>query len=63
MLLEPPIDELVKEANGNPYKLAVIVGKRAKELDKELSDEDKEHQEVVTRAVNEYYTGKIVEKK
>ena len=54
MLLEPPIDELVKEANGNPYKLAVIVGKRAKELDKELTDEDKERQEVVTRAVNEY---------
>lgn len=62
MLLEPPIDELVREADGNPYKLAVLVGKRAKELDKDLTDEDKEKQEVVTRAVNEYYTGEIVEK-
>jgi len=62
MLLEPPIDELVKEADGNPYKLAVLVGKRAKELDKDLTDEEKEKQEVVTRAVNEYYTGEIVEK-
>lgn len=63
MLLEPPIDELIKESNGNPYKLAVIVGKRAKDLDKDLTDEDKEKEQVVTRAVNEYYTGKIVEKK
>ena len=62
MLLEPPIDELVKEADGNPYKLAVLVGKRAKELDKDLTDEEKEKQEVVTRAVHEYYAGEIVEK-
>jgi len=63
MLLEPPIDELVKEADGNPYKLAVLVGKHAKQLDKDLTDEDKEKEQVVTRAVKEYYTGKIVEKK
>lgn len=63
MLLEPPIDKLVKEADGNPYKLAVLVGKRAKDLDKDLTDEDKEKEQVVTRAVKEYYTGKIVEKK
>ena len=63
MLLEPPIDKLVKEADGNPYKLAVIVGKRAKDLDKDLTDADKEEEQVVTRAVKEYYTGKIVEKK
>ena len=29
MLLEPSIDVLVKTV-GNPYKLAVLVGKRAK---------------------------------
>jgi len=61
MLLEPPIDELVEKA-GNPYKLAVLVGKRAKQLDKDLTDEEKEKEEVVTRAVNEFYEGEIVEK-
>ncbi len=61
MLLEPPIDELVEKA-GNPYKLAVLVGKRAKQLDKDLTDEEKEKEEVVTRAVNEFYDGEIVEK-
>lgn len=60
MLLEPPIDELVEKA-GNPYKLAVLVGKRAKQLDKDLTDEEKEKEEVVTRAVNEFYAGEIVE--
>ncbi len=62
MLLEPPIDELVEKAEGNPYKLAVLVGKRAKQLDKDLTDEEKEKEEVVTRAVNEFYDGEIVEK-
>ena len=62
MLLHPPIDELVNMADGNPYKLAVMVGKEAKTLDKNLSEQEKEKQTVVTRAVNEYYTGKIVEK-
>ena len=62
MWLEPPIDELVEKAEGNPYKLAVLVGKRAKQLDKDLTDEEKEKEEVVTRAVNEFYDGEIVEK-
>lgn len=61
MLLEPPIDELVDKA-GNPYKLAVMVGKRAKQLDNDLTDEQKEEKQVVTRAVNEFYAGEIVEK-
>lgn len=61
MLLEPPIDELVDKA-GNPYKLAVMVGKRAKQLDNDLNDEQKEEKQVVTRAVNEFYAGEIVEK-
>ena len=62
MLLEPPIDELVDKAEGNPYKLVVLVGKRAKQLDKDLTDEEKEKEEVVTRAVEEFYAGEIVEK-
>lgn len=62
MLLEPPINELVNKA-GNPYKLAVLVGKRAAYLEKELSEEEKEKRTPVTRAVDEFYEEKIVEKK
>ena len=62
MLLEPPIDELVQKA-GNPYKLAVLVSKRALELDKELTEEQKEEKPTVSRAVKEFYDGKIAEKK
>ena len=59
MLLEPPIDELV-EKMGNPYKLAVVVGKRAKFLNETLSDEEKEAIPEVTRAVDEVDEGTIV---
>ena len=60
MLLEPPIDELVKKVGSNPYKLAVLVGKRAKDLSEELSEEEKEAIPEVTRAVSEVYNGVIV---
>lgn len=59
MLLEPPIDELV-EKMGNPYKLAVIVGKRAKYLSETLTEEQKEECPEVTRAVDEVENGTIV---
>ena len=59
MLLEPPIDELV-EKMGNPYKLAVVVGKRAKFLNETLSDEEKEAIPEVTRAFDEVDDGTIV---
>lgn len=59
MLLEPPIDELV-EKMGNPYKLAVIVGKRAKFLNETLTEEQKEEIPEVTRAVEEVEDGTIV---
>ena len=59
MLLEPPIDELV-EKMGNPYRLAVVVGKRAKFLNETLSDEEKEAIPEVTRAVDEVDDGTIV---
>ena len=60
MLLEPPIDKLVKKV-GNPYKLAVLVGKRAKYLQRTLTEQEKEQQKEVSRAVNEVYEGKVVE--
>lgn len=59
MLLEPPIDELVNKV-GNPYKLAVVVGKRAKFLNETLSEEEKEAIPEVTRAVDEVINGTIV---
>ena len=59
MLLEPPIDALVKKV-GKPYKLAVIVSKRAKLLQQTLTESEKEECPEVTRAINEVYTGKIV---
>lgn len=59
MLLEPPIDELI-EKMGNPYKLAVIVGKRAKFLSETLTEEQKEEIPEVTRAVDEVENGTIV---
>lgn len=59
MLLEPPIDELVNKM-GNPYKLAVVVGKRAKYLSEVLTEEEKEAKPEVTRAVDEVSEGTIV---
>lgn len=59
MLLEPPIDDLVNKV-GNPYKLAVVVGKRAKYLNETLSEEEKEAVPEVTRAVDEVDGGIIV---
>ena len=59
MLLEPPIDELVNKM-GNPYRLAVAVGKRAKYLNETLTEEEKEEIPEVTRAVEEVNNGTIV---
>lgn len=59
MLLEPPIDELVGKM-GNPFKLAVIVGKRAKFLSETPTEEQKEEKPEVTRAVEEVDNGTIV---
>ena len=39
MMIEPPIDELVKKV-GNPYALAVMAGKRARHLQTILSEEE-----------------------
>ena len=58
MLLEPPIDVLVKKV-GNPYKLAVLVSKRAKELLLNKSEFFKEHQRVkpIEYASKEFFEG------
>ena len=59
MLLEPPIDKLIKKV-GNPYKLAVLAGKRAKFLQRTLSNEELQEVTEVTRAVNEIYNGTVI---
>ena len=61
MLLDPPIDQLVAKV-GNPYKLAVMVSKRAKTLQQTLTEKEREDIPEVTRAVDEVYTGKIISK-
>ena len=59
MLLEPLIDNLVDKV-GNPYKLAVVVGKRAKFLNESLTEEEKEAVPEVTRSINEVNDGVVV---
>ncbi len=61
MLLEPPIDQLIAKV-GNPYKLAVMVSKRAKTLQQTLTETEREEIPEVTRAVYEVYNGKIISK-
>ena len=58
MLLNPPIDKLLEKFD-SPYKLAVIVGKRARALSQTLTEEQKEQKKEVTRAVQEAFDGKI----
>lgn len=59
MLLEPPIDNLIKKV-GNPYKLAVLVSKRAKYLQKTEPEEVREATKETTQAINEVNDGKII---
>ena len=60
MMLEPPIDDLVKKV-GNPYALAVMAGKRARQLQSTLTEEERIETPEVTRAINEIDSGKIIE--
>ncbi|MCI6573162.1 MAG: DNA-directed RNA polymerase subunit omega [Firmicutes bacterium] len=61
MMIEPPIDELVKRTGGNKYKLSVIMAKRAKELEKRIPAEiEKSDKKAISLAADEIYSGKIV---
>ena len=61
MMIEPPIDELVKRTGGNKYKLSVIMAKRAKELEKRIPAEiEKGDKKAISLAADEIYSGKIV---
>ena len=51
MMLEPSVEKLIKKTDNSVYKLAVVVGKRAKELKKLDPDEKAEVQQEVTKAI------------
>ncbi|MBP3431622.1 MAG: DNA-directed RNA polymerase subunit omega [Clostridia bacterium] len=61
MMIEPPIDELTKKANGNKYVLSIVAAKRAKEIEttrrNELATADKKS---ISIALDEIAEGKIV---
>ncbi len=61
MMLYPPIDDLVRKTNGNPYVLCNLINKRAKEIETirhaELADSDKK---AISIACEEIYQNKIV---
>lgn len=61
MMIEPPIDELVKKMKGNKYKLSIIMAKRAKELVKRIPAElEKSDKKEISLAADEIYEGKII---
>lgn len=61
MMIEPPIDALVRKANGNVYVLANVISKRAKEIEAlrrvELQETDSKS---INIACQEIFEGKVV---
>ncbi len=61
MMIEPPIDELVKRTGGNKYKLCCVMAKRAKELEKRIPAEiEKSDKKAISLAADEIYQGEVV---
>ncbi len=60
MMIEPSIDKLLCQTNGNKYILCNLVAKRAKEIESvrrlELADQDKK---AISIACEEVASGKI----
>ena len=60
MMIQPSIDKLLVQANGNRYVLCNIITKRAKEIESvrrlELADQDKK---AISLACEEISDGKI----
>ena len=60
MMIEPSIDKLLSQTNGNKYILCNVVSKRAKEIESvrrlELADRDKKS---ISIACEEIATGKV----
>lgn len=61
MMIEPPIDELIKKTNGNKYKLCCVVAKRAKELEIRMPNEiEASDEKAISIALKEVVNGEIV---
>lgn len=61
MMIEPPIDELVKKTKGNAYVLCNIVSKKAKEIEATRKAElDNSELKSISVAANEVYQGQVV---
>ena len=60
MMIEPAIDKLLQQTNGNRYVLCNIISKRAKEIESvrrlELADQDKKS---ISLACEEIANGKV----
>ena len=60
MMIEPPIDKLLEQTNGNRYVLCELITKRAKEIESvrrlELADQDKK---AISIACEEIASGKV----
>jgi len=64
MMIEPPIEALLKTTNGNHYKLCVLASKRAKDISNKnyfngVIPNDGDTKEI-TKALNEIYDGELV---
>ncbi len=60
MMIEPSIDELLKQTNGNRYVLCTLIAKRAKEIESitrlEFADQEKK---AISLACDEIAKGKV----
>jgi len=62
VMMEPPIDDLVKKCNGSKYLLTCLVAKRAKELASAYfaGEPQEKDPKVIAIAAQEIMDGKII---
>lgn len=61
MMIEPPIDDMVRKVGNNKYKLSCLIAKRAKELEIRIPDEiEASDKKAISIAADEIYNGEII---
>ena len=61
MMIEPPIDEMVKKVGGSKFLLSVLIATRAKQLEKTMPDViESSDLKAISLAAEEVYNGEIV---
>ncbi len=62
VMMEPPIDELVKKCGGSKYLLTCLIAKRAKELSNAYfaGEPQEKDPKVIAQAAEEIMEGKII---